>query len=177
MSLVPDFNGHTLTNSEMAQNLSVSDREHCHIVTVNSGRVFEVWNSVGTGVLDDVSHGREAIINHGGMVTIMGETITRSAENSTNVAHGSRCVSGGSNSWYIINNQGTMTTNGGTAVNTGYFFSLICNLGTTYNAKFTMNGRTLQNGFIALKNDGNSIVEINGGTITTTLSFGSSLQN
>lgn len=161
----------------MTQDSSVSDSERRRTVTVNSGGVFKIWDSVGTGVFDTVSHRRGAIVNYGGTVTIMGGTIIRSTENGTNAAQRPGCVNGGSNSWYVIDNQGAMTMNGGTLVNTGYFSSLIHNLGTTYDAKFTMNKGMLQNGFIALKNDDNGVIEINGGIITTTSSFRSSLQN
>ncbi len=97
-----------------------------------------------------------------------GATLTRSAEK------GSSSTQNGGNSWYVVdNNGGTMTVNDGKIVNTSGYSSLIRNLSAT----FHMHGGTLENTFIVLKNDDNGIVNMDGGTITTTGTEGCAIQN
>ena len=121
----------------------------------------------GNGTVDNISHARGALVNYG-TATMVGGTLTRSAE------AGSSPTESGGNSWYVVdNNGGTMTVKGGTIVNTSGFSSLIRNL----NATFNMEDGVLQNKFIALKNDDNGVIDMTGGTITTTGAGGSAVQN
>lgn len=62
-----DLNGHKITN--------VSG----HTITVEKGGKLNISDSVGTGVVDNTSHGKGAIVNSG-EVTLNGGTFKRSAE-------------------------------------------------------------------------------------------------
>ena len=150
-TVVLDLGEYTLTNEEGK-----------HTITNNGTLTIQ-----GNGTVDNVSHGKGALVN-GGTVIMNGGTLTRSEEK------GSSTAESGGNSWYVVdNNGGTMTVNGGLITNTSYYSSLIRNL----NATFNMDGGELTNPFIALKNDDNGIVNITGGTISTTAAGGSALQN
>lgn len=149
-----DLNGHTLTNEASK-----------HTIT-NKG-TLTIINSVGTGIVDNVSHGKGALVNNG-TVTLKSGKLTRSAE------AGKTSTDNGGNSWYVVDNSGgKMTVEGGEIVATGKFSSLIRNL----NAEFNMKGGHLENAFIALKNDDNGVVTVTGGEIKTTAAGGSALQN
>lgn len=132
-----DLNGNKLTNE--AGN---------HTIT-NEGTL----TIKGDGTVDNVSHARGALVNKG-TATINGGTFTRSQEKGT--AEGAN-----GNSWYVIDNQGTLTVTGGTVKNTSGFSSLVRNLNGTLN----VNGGNFSNEFIALKNDDNGIMKITAGTI------------
>lgn len=120
---------------------------------------------VGDGVVDNVSHGKGALVNKG-TANLEGGHFTRSAEAGTPAGNGG-------NSWYVIDNHGTMVIDGAKVTNTSGLSSLIRNI----EASFTMESGFLENAFIALKNDDNGTVAINGGTISTTGTGGSALQN
>ena len=107
-----DLNGHKITN--------VSG----HTITVEKGGKLNISDSVGTGVVDNTSHGKGAIVNSG-EVTLNGGTFKRSAENGTYSPYGN-----GGNSWYTIANYGTMEINTGVTVeNAGGYSSMIRNGG------------------------------------------------
>lgn len=144
-----DLNGFTLTNASG------------HTIT-NYG-TLTVDDLVGGGVVDNVTHGKGALVNHG-TVTVYGGTFTRSEEASTNP------TDNGGNSWYVIDNQGTMTFVGGEVVNDSKFSSLVRNLG----GYLTIIDGTFKNDFIALKNDEKGTLVVEGGTVT---SVEQSLQN
>lgn len=133
-----DLNGQTLTNE--AGN---------HTIT-NEGTL----TIKGDGTVDNVSHGRGALVNKG-TATINGGTFTRSQEKGDSPSNS------GGNSWYVIDNQGTLTVTGGTVKNTSGFSSLVRNMNGTLN----VNGGNFSNEFIALKNDDNGIMKITAGTI------------
>ena len=145
-----DLGSYTLTNTAGQ-----------HTITNNGTLTIQ-----GSGKVDNVSHGKGALVNNG-TATLNGGTLTRSQEKGTNAS-----TSGG-NSWYVVDNHGTMTVNNGTIINTSGFSSLIRNIGATFNMK----GGTLQNAFIVLKNDDNGTVNMTGGKVVTTDSQGSALQN
>ena len=66
-----------------------------------------------------MTHAKGALVNYGTAI-LEGATFTRSAEASTSA------TSSGGNSWYVIDNHGTMTITGtANVVNNGYFSSLI----------------------------------------------------
>ena len=141
-----DLNGHTLTN--------VSG----HTI-VNNGTLSITDNSEdGTGTVDCVTHGHGALVNYGN-ATIESGMLTRSTE------AGASATNNGGNSWYVIDNHGEMTFEGGRVYNTSHFSSLVRNLGT-----MTVNAGEFENPMIALKNDetsgSNVVMTINGGTIT-----------
>lgn len=146
-SLTLDLAGNTLTN--------IAGQ---HTVTVEKDATLIVTDSSAdkTGVIDNVSHARGALVNYG-TVTVEGGTLTRSAE------AGASASDNGGSSWYVIDNQGTMTFDGGTVTSTGKYSSLVRNL----NGTLTINDGEFENGFIALKNDDGGVLEITGGTITS----------
>lgn len=157
-----NLNGKTLTNSGNAHTIYNSGR-----LTVN-----------GDGTVDNINHAHSALVNYGTAV-LNGGLFTRSQEDGTS----------GSNSWYVIINQGTMTVNAGVRVYTAQevstFTSLFVNglengayplpVGED-NAHLTVNGGSFMGGVAAIKNDYYGIVEINGGTFGCT-GTGVALQN
>ncbi len=118
----------------------------------------------GAGTVDNVTHAKGALVNYGTAI-LEGATFTRSAEASTSA------TSSGGNSWYVIDNHGTMTITGtANVVNNGYFSSLIRNIGTADAASSLIvsgNATLRQDNFIALKNDDYGNVAVTGGTITS----------
>ncbi len=142
-----DLAGFTLTNSEGQ-----------HTITVNEGAKLAIKDSseAQTGTVDNVTHAKGALVNFGD-TTVESGTLTRSAEASTSASDN------GGNSWYVVDNQGTLTFNGGKVVNEGYYSSLIRNL----NGTLTVNDGEFSNHFIALKNDNYGVMNIAGGTITS----------
>lgn len=84
--LTIDLNGYTLTNEEGKHTV-----ENYGTLTIK-----------GNGKVDNVSHGRAAVLNkEGGTVTLTGGTYTRSKEDGIK----------DSNSFYVLQNFGTMTIN------------------------------------------------------------------
>ena len=160
-----DLAGHKLTNT--ANN---------HTVTIDKGASLTVLDSseAQTGAIDNVSHGKAAVVNHGTFVLNSG-SLTRSAEASTLSEDGK--TASGSNSWYVVWNTGNMTVNGGKILfssdNQGYYSSLIDNgwadpsKNTEKNfATLTVTGGELSGGKITIKNDDYGILDIQGGTLT-----------
>ena len=148
-----DLNGFTLTNTE---------GEH---TIVNNG-TLTIKDSVGTGKVDNVTHGRGALVNNG-TVILSGGTFERSAEKGTLEPYGN-----GGNSWYTIANYGTMTINNGTTVkNAGGYSSNIRNGGQDSTAKLTINGGTFDGGVNTVKNDANGVLEIKGGELKNTAQY------
>ena len=154
-----DLNGKTLTNKE---------GEH---TIVNKGNLT-IIDSVGGGVVDNVSHGKGALVNVG-TATLNGGSFTRSQESGK-----------GGNTWYNIKNHGTLTINEGVAVKQNDQFSSLINNGW-YNAggssandyvkhtgdavaKLTINGGTFSGGVNTVKNDDYGELEINDGTFSNT---------
>ena len=152
-----DLNGHKLTNKQ---------GEH---TIINKG-TLTIIDSVGTGVVDNVTHGCGALVNTGTAI-LDGGTFTRSQEN------GKTKDDPGGNSWYVIKNVGTMTINDGVTVKqNGQYSSLITNgwfsnsdntEGATPKedtAKLTINGGTFSGGINTIKNDDYGYLTINNGT-------------
>ena len=160
-----DLSGHKLTNT--ADN---------HTVTIEKGASLTVLDSseAKAGTIDNVSHGKAAVVNHGTFVLNSG-SLTRSAEASTLSDDGN--TASGSNSWYVVWNTGNMTVNGGKILfssdNQGYYSSLIDNgwadpdqnTEKTF-ATLTVTGGELSGGKITIKNDDYGILDIQGGTLT-----------
>lgn len=161
-----DLAGYKLTNTADS-----------HTVTVEKGATLTVTDSseAMTGTIDNVSHGKAAVVNYGTFVLNSGN-LTRSQEASkydeekkTDIANG--------NSWYVVLNHGTMTVNGGKVFfsesNIGYFSSLIANGWYTGSentdetpASLTVTGGEFVGGKITIKNDDYSVLNIQGGTFT-----------
>lgn len=160
-----DLAGHKLTNTADS-----------HTVTIDKGASLAVLDSseAQTGAIDNVSHGKAAVVNHGTFVLNSG-SLTRSAEASTLSEDGK--TASGSNSWYVVWNTGNMTVNGGKILfssdNQGYYSSLIDNgwADPSKNtekafATLTVTGGELSGGKITIKNDDYGILDIQGGTLT-----------
>ena len=87
-TVILDLNGKTLTNQAGS-----------HTITNNGTLTIQ-----GEGTVDNVSHARGAVVNYG-TLTITGGDFTRSKEAGVQ-------GSANGNSWYVIDNQGTMTVTG-----------------------------------------------------------------
>lgn len=147
-----DLNGKKITNKS------------ADTITVEKGAALTIN---GTGTVDNVTHGKAAIVN-GGTVVLNGGLYTRSKEDMENNKD-----TGGKNSYYTIlnDNSGVMTINAGVEVkNIGHFSSMIRNGGTTAST-LTINGGTFSGGINTVKNDGAGTLTINGGDFSNTTQF------
>ena len=139
-----DLNGQNITNSE-----------NQHTIT-NTGKL----TITGKGMVDNTSHIKGALVSkgQGASVIIDGGEFTRSKE-----AGSSPTVSGG-NSWYVISNEkgSEMTINNANVHSNGKYSSLVRNYG-----KMTINGGRFANGFITVKNEEASSLDITGGVINS----------
>ena len=149
-----DLGGKTLTNK--------ADE---HTIIVENGATLTI---TGNGIVDNVSHGKGAIVNSG-EVTLNGGTFKRSAENGTYSPYGN-----GRNSWYTIANYGTMEINTGVTVeNAGGYSSMIRNGGdaVTANCCLTIKGGNFVGGVNTVKNDSFGVLTINGGNFSNTAQY------
>ena len=151
-----DLSGKTLTN-----------KAGKHTITVENGGKLNISDSVGTGVVDNTSHGKAAIYNKG-EVTLNGGTFERSAEKGTYSPY----IDGG-NSWYTIANYGTMEINTGVTVeNAGGYSSMIRNGGdVTADCNLTIEGGNFAGGVNTVKNDSFGVLTINGGNFSNTAQY------
>ena len=151
-----DLSGKTLTN-----------KAGKHTITVENGGKLNISDSVGTGVVDNTSHGKAAIYNKG-EVTLNGGTFERSAEKGTYSTY-----SDGGNSWYTIANYGTMEINTGVTVeNAGGYSSMIRNGGdVTDDCNLTIEGGNFAGGVNTVKNDSFGVLTINGGNFSNTAQY------
>lgn len=152
-TLALDLNGYTLTN------------ESSHTI-YNSG-TLTVSDTVGGGVVDNVTHEKAAIHNDVGAKAVLnGGTFMRSKENGQN------STSSGGNSFYAIRNYGTMTINDGVTVSqNGHYSSLLENgwySGAENSTKaasvLVINGGHFMGGLNTIKNDDWGNLTIKGGT-------------
>ena len=148
-----DLNGKTLTNKTGE-----------HTIIVENGATLTI---TGNGIVDNVSHGKGAIVNSG-EVTLNGGTFKRSAENGIYSPYGN-----GGNSWYTIANYGTMEINTGVTVeNAGGYSSMIRNGGeATADCNLTIRGGNFTGGVNTVKNDLFGVLTINGGNFSNTAQY------
>ena len=148
-----DLNGKTLTNKTGE-----------HTIIVENGATLTI---TGNGIVDNVSHGKGAIVNSG-EVTLNGGTFKRSAEKGTYSPNGN-----GGNSWYTIANYGTMEINTGVTVeNAGGYSSMIRNGGdVTADCNLTIEGGNFAGGINTVKNDSFGVLTINGGNFSNTAQY------
>ena len=148
-----DLNGKTLTNKTGE-----------HTIIVENGATLTI---TGNGIVDNVSHGKGAIVNSG-EVTLNGGTFKRSAEKGTYSPNGN-----GGNSWYTIANYGTMEINTGVTVeNAGGYSSMIRNGGdVTADCNLTIEGGNFAGGVNTVKNDSFGVLTINGGNFSNTAQY------
>lgn len=145
-----DLNGKKITNKS------------ADTITVEKGAALTIN---GTGIVDNVNHGKAAIYNKGA-VTLNGGTFERSAE------AGKDSNNNGGNSYYTILNHGEMTVGEGVTVNNkGHHSSLFSNGYYSYKTKdgvekptLTINGGMFDGGLNTIKNDDDGILTINNGT-------------
>jgi len=153
-----DLNGKTLTN------------EDGKLTITNNGKLTIVDTSAAkSGKVDNVTHGKAALINNG-TATLDGGTYMRSQEDDENSKD-----SPGKNSYYtIVNASGAaMTINAGVSVtNKGNFSSMIRNGGEGPDAStLTINGGTFSGGINTVKNDEAGVLVINGGDFSNTAQY------
>ena len=150
-----DLNGFKLTNAEGT-----------HTIVNNGTLTIKDSSTAQTGTVDNVTHGRGALVNNG-TVILSGGTFERSAEKGKFEPYGN-----GGNSWYTIANYGTMTIDNGTTVkNAGGYSSNIRNGGQDSIAKLTINSGTFDGGVNTVKNDANGVLEIKGGELKNTAQY------
>lgn len=155
-----DLNGHKLTNASG------------HTITNNGNLTV-----TGSGTVDNVTNAKGALYNCVGATAILnGGTFTRSQEAGTYEPN-----EGNGNSWYTIQNDGTMTINAGTTVTTrlndsgkavGGFSSLIRNGGNAGTApSLLINGGHFNGGINTVKNDEGGTLTIKGGDFSNTTQY------
>lgn len=158
-----DLGGKTLTN------------ENNHTIK-NMGNLVVT----GDGIVDNISNGKAAVSNTGTIV-LNGGTYKRSQESGVS---DNSVNSGNGNSWYTLNNQGSMEINNAVTVElAGTFSSLIENgyySGATTDsavANLTINGGTFTGGKYTVKNDEMGKTNILGGTFKNTCPVGAAILN
>lgn len=155
-----DLNGHKLTNASG------------HTITNNGNLTV-----TGSGTVDNITHAKAALYNNtGATATLNGGTFTRSQEAGTYEPYGDN-----GNSWYTIQNDGTMTINAGTTVTTrlndsgkavGGYSSLIRNGGNAGTAPtLLINGGHFNGGINTVKNDAGGTLTIKGGDFSNTTQY------
>lgn len=146
-----DLNGKTLTNEAGKPTITVANGGS---LTVD-----------GSGTVDNVSHAKPAVLNQqGGTVVLSGGSYTRSKEDSKE------------NSFYNLQNLGTMTINSGVSVTAdGHYSSLVANgwyNGSQNTAKqeanLTITGGNFSGGLNTIKNDDWGVLEISSGNFSNT---------
>ena len=148
-----DLNGFRLTNASG------------HTITNNGTLTIKDSSAAKTGTVDNVTHGKGALVNNG-TVTLDGGTFERSKEAGTLKPYKDQ-----GNSWYTVQNNGTMTVNDGVTVrNAGGYSSNLCNADDSH-AKLIINGGTFTGGVNAVKNGSNTTLVINGGTFSNTSQY------
>ena len=151
-----NLNGKKLTNSSS------------NTITVANGATLMIK---GTGTVDNVTHGKAALVNYGTAV-LKGGTYTRSKENPENNKDSAE-----GNSYYTILNDkgGNMTIQNGVKVtNVGHFSSMIRNGGDEQSkeaSKLQINGGTFSGGLNTVKNDEYGELTITGGSFSNTSQF------
>ena len=154
-----DLNGKKIVNSTTAQDSKVANDARKHTITNNG--TLTIMDSVGGGVVDNVSHQRAALYNNGTITEIKGGKFTRSVDNSTD------SESANGNSWYVVYNAEGATISkisNGEFLALGHFSSLFSNCGTIDEIS---GGTFTQDHFIAFKNEG-TVNKISGGVFSST---------
>lgn len=153
-NLTLDLNGFKLTN--------VND----HTITNNGTLIIKDSSAAKTGTVDNLTHGKAPVENNqGATCTIAGGNFTRSKE------AGESSTNSGGNSYYYIENFGTMTIGGDVKVLSGGHFSSLVHNGwydgskntAKTNAVMTIDSGSLAGGINTIKNDDYGVITINGG--------------
>ncbi len=167
-TLVIDLNGHTLTNATDKEAVAGGAN---HTI-INNGTLTITDNSGSIGAIDNITHGKAPLYNAvGGTVTILKGYFIRSKE------AGISADNSGDNSYYYIDNAGTMTIGDGNTTNEdihvgsdGHFSSLVHNGWYDGNknssgsvATLTINTGSFTGGLNTIKNDDYGKLIINSG--------------
>ena len=149
-----DLNGHRLTNTDKKN-------------TIENNGTLTITDSGNAGTVDNVSHARAAVVNnYDGTVTLKAGIYTRSQEAGTSSSES------GDNSYYTLQNLGTMTIEDGVTVNqgadgNGKYSSLVINgKDQSHTSTMTINGGTFNGGLNSVKNDEGGNLTIAGGNFT-----------
>ena len=151
-----DLNGKKLTNKAS------------HTITNNG--TLTVTDSIGGGVVDNITHAKAALSSAvGATATLEGGTFKRSQE------AGKDANNNGGNSWYTIENYGSMSFGSGASVeNAGHYSSAIRNGGKNTAespAEMTINGGRFSGGINTIKNDDYGNLTINNGDFDNTSQY------
>lgn len=145
-----------------------------HTIVVENGGNLTIS---GSGTVDNVSHGKAALVNNG-ITVINGGTFLRSKEDGTGP------YDKPSNSYYTVENYGNMTINSpAVLINSGSYSSMLHNgwastpADTNVTAIMTINGGTFFGGLNTVKNDECAKLTIKNGNFTNTTSSGTVIQN
>ena len=153
-SLTLDLNGSKLTNVKS------------HTITNNGTLTITDSSEAKTGTVDNLTNGKAPVENNqGATCTIAGGIFTRSKET------GKTPENSGGNSYYYIENFGTMTIGGDVKVSSeGHFSSLVHNgwydgskNTAKTNAVMTIDSGSFAGGINTIKNDDYGEITINGG--------------
>ena len=153
-NLTLDLNGFTLTNVKG------------HTITNNGTLTINDSSEAKTGTVDNLTNGKAPVENNqGATCTIAGGIFTRSKET------GKTPENSGGNSYYYIENFGTMTIGGDVKVSSeGHFSSLVHNgwydgskNTAKINAVMTIDSGSFAGGINTIKNDDYGEIIINGG--------------
>ena len=163
-----DLAGHKLVN-----NASTNAN---NTITVGNGGKLTVKDSIGGGIVDNVTHAKAALhVDAGAEAILNGGTFERSLEAGDGPSD--QGGTNGKNSWYTIANRGTITINDGVTVlngdakTTGRYSSMIGNgypsAGDNkdgHDVVLTINGGRFVGGLYNIKNDDYGVLTIKGGT-------------
>lgn len=142
--LTIDLNGHSIVNSDANAN---------HTIDVSETGKLTIEDSIGTGTVDNVTHAKAAIMNNGEVV-LEGGKFTRSIESA-------------SNTYYVIDNHGTLTIHDGVTVSKTSEEQHSSMIRNADGATLTIQGGTFESGKdIAVKNDTSGVLRIYDGTFT-----------
>ncbi len=157
-----NLNGHTISDSATARD----NEPTAHNTITNNGNL----TIIGTGMVENLTHGSAALVNNeGATATLSGGSFERPADKGT-IISSSKTDSGG-NSFYTVQNFGTMTINDGVSIsNVGCGSSTLANGWSkdvhSNNAVMTINGGTVCGGLHAVKNDNAGKLTVNGGSFS-----------
>lgn len=138
--------------------------------TITNNGTLTVTDSIGGGVVDNITHAKAALSNAvGATAALEGGTFMRSKE------AGKDGNNSGGNSYYTIENYGSMSFGSGASVeNAGHFSSMIRNGGKNTAespAEMTINGGTFSGGINTIKNDDYGNLTINDGDFDNTSQY------
>ena len=138
LSITLNLNGHTITNTEDQNTITVE------------GELI-IIDDTGIGTIDNTSNGKSAIYNNG-TVTIKSGNITKS-------------VNKAGNTYYVVFNHGTMSIEGGHIYSDGTAASSLIVNGYSHPATMTISGGHIKFWFNAVKNEEYGKLTVTGGTI------------